>query len=113
MKHLQKEVARLEAELRTPEPSSSSLCLRSLLREKDLKIQQVIMLAFYCLMKKLGLHSRDIEPIIYYIIFLFRHKDYILVSVIKICISAKYLEARYVFPELYFWWVVDIDTGFS
>lgn len=32
MKHLQKEVARLEAELRTPDPSS----------EKDLKIQQVI-----------------------------------------------------------------------
>lgn len=31
MKHLQKEVARLEAELRTPDPS----------KEKDLKIQQV------------------------------------------------------------------------
>lgn len=31
MKHLQKEVARLEAELRTPDPST----------EKDLKIQQV------------------------------------------------------------------------
>lgn len=41
VKHLQKEVARLEAELRTPEPSSSSSCLRSLLREKDLKIQQM------------------------------------------------------------------------
>ncbi|KAG2717810.1 hypothetical protein I3760_03G192400 [Carya illinoinensis] len=40
VKHLQKEVARLEAELRSPEPSSSS-CLRSLLVEKDLKIQQM------------------------------------------------------------------------
>ncbi|XP_059432302.1 kinesin-like protein KIN-7B [Corylus avellana] len=40
VKHLQKEVARLEAELRSPEPSSSS-CLRSLLEEKDLKIQRM------------------------------------------------------------------------
>lgn len=40
MKHLQKEVARLEAELRSPEPFSSS-CLRSLIEEKDLKIEQV------------------------------------------------------------------------
>ncbi|XAR51115.1 Plus-end-directed kinesin ATPase [Bertholletia excelsa] len=40
VKHLQKEVARLEAELRSPEPSSSS-CLRTLLKEKDLKIQQM------------------------------------------------------------------------
>ncbi|KAJ7979191.1 Kinesin-like protein [Quillaja saponaria] len=40
LKHLQKEVARLEAELRSPEPASSS-CLRSLLVEKDLKIQQM------------------------------------------------------------------------
>ncbi|CAL5328741.1 unnamed protein product [Camellia sinensis] len=40
VKHLQKEVARLEAELRSPEPSSSS-CLRTLLMEKDLKIQQM------------------------------------------------------------------------
>lgn len=40
VKQLQKEVARLEAELRSPDPSSSS-CFRSLLMEKDLKIQQV------------------------------------------------------------------------
>ncbi|CAK9159255.1 unnamed protein product [Ilex paraguariensis] len=40
VKHLQKEVARLEAELQSPEPSSSS-CLRSLLMEKDLKIRQM------------------------------------------------------------------------
>ncbi|KAL5850753.1 hypothetical protein ACOSQ3_008804 [Xanthoceras sorbifolium] len=37
VKHLQKEVARLEAELRSPDPS----CLRSLLEEKELKIQQM------------------------------------------------------------------------
>ena len=41
VKHLQKEVARLEAELRSPEPSSST-CLKTLLMEKDLKIQQVM-----------------------------------------------------------------------
>lgn len=40
VKHLQKEVARLEAELRSPEPSSSA-CIRTLLMEKDLKIQQM------------------------------------------------------------------------
>lgn len=40
VKQLQKEVARLEAELRSPDPSSSS-CFRSLLMEKDLKIQQL------------------------------------------------------------------------
>ncbi|KAF7143149.1 hypothetical protein RHSIM_Rhsim05G0002200 [Rhododendron simsii] len=40
VKHLQKEVARLEAELRSPEPSSSS-CVTTLLMEKDLKIQQM------------------------------------------------------------------------
>ncbi|KAG8373871.1 hypothetical protein BUALT_Bualt11G0070400 [Buddleja alternifolia] len=40
VKQLQNEVARLEAELRSPEPSASS-CLRSLLREKDMKIQQM------------------------------------------------------------------------
>lgn len=48
VKHLQKEVARLEAELRSPEPASS-MCLRSLLMEKDLKIQQVFStFVFYC-----------------------------------------------------------------
>ncbi|XP_062091216.1 kinesin-like protein KIN-7B [Humulus lupulus] len=40
VKHLQKEVARLEAELRSPEPSSFS-CLRSLIAEKDMKIEQM------------------------------------------------------------------------
>ncbi|KAJ4708834.1 Kinesin-like protein [Melia azedarach] len=39
VKHLQKEVARLEAELQSPDPSSS--CVRSLLMEKELKIQQL------------------------------------------------------------------------
>jgi centromeric protein E len=37
---LQKEVARLEGELRNPELSADA-CLRSLLAEKELKIQQV------------------------------------------------------------------------
>lgn len=40
VRQLQKEVARLEEELRSPQLSSSS-CLRSLLAEKELKIQQV------------------------------------------------------------------------
>ncbi|PSS02060.1 Kinesin-like protein [Actinidia chinensis var. chinensis] len=40
VKHLQKEVARLEAELRSPEPSSYS-CLTTQLMEKDMKIQQM------------------------------------------------------------------------
>ncbi|KAH6797975.1 ATP binding microtubule motor family protein [Perilla frutescens var. hirtella] len=40
VKQLQEEVARLEAELRSPEPSASS-SFRSLLREKDLKIKQM------------------------------------------------------------------------
>ncbi|XP_050219257.1 kinesin-like protein NACK2 [Mercurialis annua] len=39
VKHLQKEVARLESELRSPEPSSS--CLKTLLMKKDLKIEQM------------------------------------------------------------------------
>ncbi|KDP33977.1 hypothetical protein JCGZ_07548 [Jatropha curcas] len=39
LKHLQKEVARLEAELRSPEPSGS--CLKTLLIEKDLKIEEM------------------------------------------------------------------------
>ncbi|KAF6139814.1 hypothetical protein GIB67_009661 [Kingdonia uniflora] len=42
VKHLQKELARLEAEMRSPEPSSSSSCLKSQLLEKDLKIQQMM-----------------------------------------------------------------------
>ncbi|KAL6965936.1 Kinesin-like protein nack2 [Sarracenia purpurea var. burkii] len=40
VKHLQEEVARLEAVLQSPDPSSSS-CIRTLLMEKDLKIQQM------------------------------------------------------------------------
>ncbi|XP_061361586.1 kinesin-like protein NACK2 isoform X1 [Gastrolobium bilobum] len=40
VRQLQKEVARLEGELRSPELSSDS-CLRSLLAEKELKIQQM------------------------------------------------------------------------
>ncbi|OVA13840.1 Kinesin [Macleaya cordata] len=42
VKHLQKEVARLEAELRTPDPSARSDS-EVLAREKDLKIQQMEM----------------------------------------------------------------------
>lgn len=40
VKELQKEVARLEAELYSPNPSSST-CLKTLLEEKEFKIQQV------------------------------------------------------------------------
>lgn len=40
VKQLQKEVARLEAELRTPELSGSS-CSEALLKEKELKIKKV------------------------------------------------------------------------
>ncbi|KAJ4831196.1 Kinesin-like protein nack2 [Turnera subulata] len=40
VKHLQKEVARLEAELRSPEPSSASH-LKSLLMEKNIKIEKM------------------------------------------------------------------------
>lgn len=40
VKHLQEEVTRLKAELLTPEASSSK-CLRTLLLEKEQKIQQV------------------------------------------------------------------------
>lgn len=43
VKHLQKEVARLNAELQSPEPTNP-LHIRSLLMEKDRKIQQVLML---------------------------------------------------------------------
>ncbi|XP_010535794.1 PREDICTED: kinesin-like protein KIN-7B isoform X2 [Tarenaya hassleriana] len=42
LKHLQQKVAKLESELRSPEPSSSS-CLKSLLLEKEMKIQQMEM----------------------------------------------------------------------
>ncbi|KAL8503198.1 hypothetical protein ACS0TY_022085 [Phlomoides rotata] len=41
VKQLQEEVARLEAELRSPGPSSNSCDIRSMLKEKDLKIQQM------------------------------------------------------------------------
>ncbi|KAI3754139.1 hypothetical protein L1987_53917 [Smallanthus sonchifolius] len=40
VKHLQKEVSRLKAELMSPEPSSSE-CLRSMLSKKEQKIQQM------------------------------------------------------------------------
>ncbi|NP_001312129.1 kinesin-like protein NACK2 [Nicotiana tabacum] len=40
LKHLQKEVSRLEAELRSPDPAASP-CLRSLLIEKERKIQKM------------------------------------------------------------------------
>lgn len=40
VKHLQQEVARLEAELKSPVPTSSS-ALKALLVEKNVKIQKV------------------------------------------------------------------------
>ncbi|CAH8383509.1 unnamed protein product [Eruca vesicaria subsp. sativa] len=40
LKHLQQKVAKLESELRSPEPSSSP-CLKSLLVERDMKIQEM------------------------------------------------------------------------
>ena len=42
VKHLQKEVARLESELRSPTPASSTCDYVSLLRKRDLQIQKVI-----------------------------------------------------------------------
>jgi len=42
VKHLQKEVARLESELRSPDLASSTCDYTSLLRQKDLQIQKVI-----------------------------------------------------------------------
>lgn len=41
VKHLQKELARLESELRTPGPTSSSFDYGSLIRKKDLQIEKV------------------------------------------------------------------------
>nr|KYP68278.1 Centromere-associated protein E [Cajanus cajan] len=41
VKHLQKEVARLESELRTPGPATSSCDYASLLRKKDLQIEKM------------------------------------------------------------------------
>ncbi|XP_021750027.1 kinesin-like protein KIN-7B isoform X2 [Chenopodium quinoa] len=41
VKHLQQEVSRLEAELKSPEPSSSSAALKALLIEKNVKIQKL------------------------------------------------------------------------
>ena len=42
VKHLQKEVARLESELRTPGSATSSCDYGALLRKKDLQIEKVI-----------------------------------------------------------------------
>lgn len=42
VKHLQKELARLESELRTPAPTSSTVDYPTMLRKKDLQIQKVI-----------------------------------------------------------------------
>lgn len=41
VKHLQKELARLESELRTPGPASSTFDYAALLRKKDLQIEKV------------------------------------------------------------------------
>ncbi|KAJ6409836.1 hypothetical protein OIU84_009342 [Salix udensis] len=41
VKHLQKEVARLESELRSPVPASSTCDFTSLMRQKDLQIQKM------------------------------------------------------------------------
>jgi len=42
VKHLQKEVARLESELKTPGPATSNCDYAALLRKKDLQIEKVI-----------------------------------------------------------------------
>ena len=42
VKHLQKELARLESELRTPAPASSTFDYSPLLRKKDLQIEKVM-----------------------------------------------------------------------
>ena len=42
VKHLQKELARLESELRTPAPVSSSSDYAALLKKKDLQIEKVV-----------------------------------------------------------------------
>lgn len=42
VKHLQRELARLESELRSPAPTSSSSDYAALLRKKDLQIQKVL-----------------------------------------------------------------------
>jgi hypothetical protein len=42
VKHLQKELARLESELRSPAPASSTSDYASLLRKKDLRIEKVL-----------------------------------------------------------------------
>lgn len=42
VKHLQKELARLESELRTPGPASSACDYVALLRKKDLQIEKVM-----------------------------------------------------------------------
>lgn len=42
VKHLQKELARLESELRTPGPASSSFDYPAMLRKKDLQIEKVM-----------------------------------------------------------------------
>ena len=42
VKHLQKEVARLESELKTPGPVTSNCDYATLLRKKDLQIEKVV-----------------------------------------------------------------------
>ena len=42
VKHLQKELARLESELRSPAPTSSSCSCSVIIRKKDLQIEKVI-----------------------------------------------------------------------
>jgi centromeric protein E len=42
VKHLQKELARLESELRSPAPASSTSDYGALLRKKDLRIEKVM-----------------------------------------------------------------------
>lgn len=42
VKHLQKELARLESELRTPAPVSSSSEYAAIIKKKDLQIEKVV-----------------------------------------------------------------------
>ena len=54
VKHLQKEVARLESELKTPGPVPSNCDYAALLRKKDVQIEKVIFcLNFYAIMSVL------------------------------------------------------------
>lgn len=55
VKQLQKEVARLESELRTPCPPSTNCDCAAIMRKKNLRIEKVIILFF---------NSYDVHPVL-------------------------------------------------